>query len=264
MTTREATTRTAVLLVAGMGTRLAPLTDDRPKALVDVGGETILRRAARVLREHGVRRIVLATGYRQDAIEREIEAWKAEWGEGENGITAVIAQNAEYASTQNSVSLAFCEAAVEGGAFFKLDGDVVFSREVLERLDDSGAELAVAVDGKRPLDAEAMKVTTDGTRITAFGKQLPVQGSAGESIGIERLSASAGARVFTALRAAIGKGVTNRYYEDVYSDLISAGQLTAEALEVGDLPWTEVDDPSDLANARELVRTRLARSTERG
>lgn len=259
MTTREATTRTAVLLVAGMGTRLAPLTDDRPKALVDVGGETILRRAARVLREHGVRRIVLATGYRQDAIEREVEAWKAEWGEGENGITAVIAQNAEYASTQNSVSLAYCEAAVEGGAFFKLDGDVVFSREVLERLDDSAAELAVAVDGKRPLDAEAMKVTTQGTRITAFGKQLPVQGSAGESIGIERLSAGAGARVFAALRAAIESGVTNRYYEDVYSDLISAGELTAEALEVGDLPWTEVDDPSDLANARELVRTRLER-----
>ncbi len=258
MTTLEGTTRTAVLLVAGMGTRLAPLTDDRPKALVDVGGETILHRAVRVLREHGVHRIVLATGYRQDAIEREIEAWAAEWGTGPDGITAVVAPNVRYATTQNSVSLALCEEAVRGQAFFKLDGDVVFSKEALERLDASQSELAVAVDGKRRLDAEAMKVTVDGRRITAFGKQLPVEGSAGESIGIERLSAAAGASVFDALRQAIANGVTNRYYEDVYSDLIGSGHLSGEAVEVGDLPWTEVDDQTDLAHARELIRSSLA------
>jgi choline kinase len=258
MTTREGTTRTAVLLVAGMGTRLSPLTDDRPKALVDIGGETILHRAARVLREHGVNRIVLATGYRQDAIEREVAAWATEWGTGSDGITAVIAPNERYATTQNSVSLALCEEAVRGEAFFKLDGDVVFSMEALERLDASSSELAVAVDGKRHLDAEAMKVTVDGRRITAFGKQLPVEGSAGESIGIERLSAAAGERVFAALRQAIASGVTNRYYEDVYSDLIEAGQLSGEAVEVGDLSWTEVDDLRDLEHARELIRTSLS------
>ena len=61
-------TKTAVLLVAGIGSRLRPLTDDRPKALVDIGGETILGRAVRLLGEHGVERLVLATGYREDAV----------------------------------------------------------------------------------------------------------------------------------------------------------------------------------------------------
>ena len=61
-------TRTAVLLVAGIGSRLRPLTDDRPKALMDIGGETILGRALRILGQHGVERIVLATGYREDAV----------------------------------------------------------------------------------------------------------------------------------------------------------------------------------------------------
>jgi choline kinase len=251
------TTKTAVLLVAGMGTRLAPLTNDRPKALVDIGGETILHRAVRVLREHGVRRIVLATGYRQDAIEQALADMAAEWGTSADGITSLVAPNLEYATTQNSVSLALCEQAVGHEAFFKLDGDVVFDRRVLERLDASESELAVAVDGKRLLDAEAMKVKTSGSTITAFGKQLTIAESAGESIGIERLSAGAGERVFAALRESIARGVTNRYYEDVYSDLIQDGRLSAESVEVGDLSWTEVDDKTDLAKAQELVRTTL-------
>lgn len=257
--TQSGTTRTAVLLVAGMGTRLLPLTSDRPKALVDVGGETILHRAVRVLHGHGVRRVVLATGYRQDAIEQALAELREELGSGEDGLTTLIAPNAQYATTQNSVSLALCEEAVKGEGFFKLDGDVVFDARVLSRLDASTSELAVAVDGKRLLDAEAMKVKTEGARITAFGKPLTVAESRGESIGIERLSAAAAARVFAALRESIGRGVTDRYYEDVYSDLVQDGQLSAEAVEVGDLAWTEVDDPTDLDNARELVRTALAR-----
>ena len=61
-----ATTDAAVILVAGVGSRLRPLTDDRPKALMDLGGETILGRALRLLRSAGVHDIVLATGYRED------------------------------------------------------------------------------------------------------------------------------------------------------------------------------------------------------
>ncbi|RYE80403.1 MAG: hypothetical protein EOO74_02190 [Myxococcales bacterium] len=62
------TTEVGVILVAGVGSRLRPLTDDRPKALVEVGDETMLGRAVRLLLEHGVRELVLATGYREDAV----------------------------------------------------------------------------------------------------------------------------------------------------------------------------------------------------
>lgn len=241
---RAMSTEVAVILVAGLGSRLAPLTDDRPKALVDVGGETILHRAVRLLRAHGVRRLVLATGYRQDAIERIVP---------ELGLPVELVPNPAYASTQNSVSLALCDRAVGGADFFKLDGDVVFQPEVLSRLEGAGAPLAVAVDSHRKVDAEAMKVRAAGTRITAFGKGISLAESAGESIGIERIAASAAPILFERLRDAMSRGVVDRYYEDHYGDLIAEGRLTADAVEVGDLPWTEVDDPKDLAFARELV-----------
>ena len=240
-------TTTAVILVAGIGSRLRPMTDDRPKALVDLGGETILGRTVRLLASYGVRKIVLATGYREDAVRAAMQ-----------GAPVVVeyCRNPEFDRTQNSVSLALCRAALGTDAFFKLDGDVVFQRQVLERLDASSAELAVAVDGGRTVDAEAMKVTlplAGSATIGAFGKGIPLSQSAGESIGIERISSRFAAPLFEALQSAVVAGETNLYYEDVYSRLIAAGALQAEAVAVADLPWTEVDDFSDLERARELV-----------
>jgi len=102
-----------------------------------------------------------------------------------------------------------------------------------------------------------MKVTVSGSDIRSFGKGIELAASAGESIGIERILAPAAAPLFDALDAAIAGGESNLYYEDVYSRLIAAGRLRAQAVPVGDLPWTEVDDFSDLERARELVRNEL-------
>jgi choline kinase len=238
-------TRVAVILVAGVGSRLRPLTDDRPKALVDLGGETILGRTVRLLREHGVTRLVLATGYREDAVRAALENVP---------ITAVFCQNSRFDSTQNSVSLALCAQAVAGEACFKLDGDVVFRSEVLERLDRVENGLAVAVDRTRSCDDEAMKFRVDAAgRIVEFGKGISLAAAGGESIGIERISAGAVPVVFDALRQTIESGRVDAYYEDIYSEQIARGALEARAVDVGDLEWTEVDDLRDLERARSLA-----------
>ena len=239
-------TTAAVILVAGIGSRLRPITDDRPKALVDLGGETILGRAVRLLASYGVRKVVLATGYREDAVMAAMQGAP---------VAVEYCRNPEFDRTQNSVSLALCRVALGSDAFFKLDGDVVFQRQVLERLDESSAPLSVAVDAGRMLDAEAMKVTVSGSDILAFGKGIELSKSAGESIGIERIAASHAATLFDALDRTIFGGETGLYYEDVYSQLIADGALRAEAVSVRDLPWTEVDDFADLERARELVRS---------
>jgi choline kinase len=244
-------TTVAVILVAGIGSRLRPITDDRPKALVDIGGETILGRTVRLLASYGVRKVVLATGYREDAVRAAMQAIRPE----EQSIEAVeYCRNPAFDRTQNSVSLALCRSAIGSDAFFKLDGDVVFQRQVLERLDASSSELAVAVDAGRTLDAEAMKVTVSGVNINAFGKGIALAESAGESIGIERIRGKASSTLFEAMDVAIAGGETGLYYEDFYSRLIAEGALIAEAVPVADLPWTEVDDFSDLERARQLVR----------
>lgn len=239
-------TRLAVILAAGIGSRLRPLTDDRPKALVEVAGQSLLARAIGVLASHGVEQLVIATGYRDDAVEAALSG---------TPLKVEFRRNPKFDSTQNSVSLALCRDAVRGQAFFKLDGDVVFRPQVLERLDGCRASLAVAVDRSRHLDEEAMKVRlASGTRIAAFGKHLSLSESAGETIGIERLDEQASAKLFDALDRMMAVGQTDLYYEDVYSQLVDAGELEAECVDVGDLPWTEIDDHGDLERATAMLR----------
>ncbi len=233
----------AVILVAGVGSRLRPITNTRPKALAPVGDETILGRAVRLLLEFGVSRLILATGYREDAVRQALAGLAAE---------VEYCPNPRYDSTQNSVSLALCRDAVGGRSFFKLDGDVVFDLAVLERIAAPQAELSAGVDSGRKLDAEAMKVVVQGTSIRRFGKQVPLAQSHGESIGIERITAAASGKLFRALDERIAAGESDLYYEDVYSRMIEAGQLDAEAADVSGLRWTEVDTFEDLETARRL------------
>lgn len=233
----------AVILVAGVGSRLRPITDTRPKALAPVGDETILGRAVRLLLDFGISRLVLATGYREDAVRAALADLASE---------VVFCPNPRYDSTQNSVSLLLCREAVAGRSFFKLDGDVVFDPELLSRIAAPKAELSAGVDSSRKLDAEAMKVVVEGSKIRRFGKGVPLAESHGESIGIERLDASASEKVFGALAERVDAGVTNLYYEDVYSQLIEQGRLDAELADVSGLRWTEIDTFEDLETARKL------------
>jgi choline kinase len=233
----------AVILVAGIGSRLRPITDTRPKALAPVGDETILARAVRLLLDFGISRLILATGYREDAVRASLSKLASE---------VVYCPNPRYESTQNSVSLALCREAVGGRSFFKLDGDVVFDPEVLSRIAAPTVELSVGVDSARKLDAEAMKVVVAGKTIRRFGKAVPLAASHGESIGIERIGSSASEKLFEALDERVAAGVTNLYYEDVYSQMIEQGRLSAEVADVSGLRWTEVDTFEDLEAARRL------------
>jgi choline kinase len=237
-------TRVAVILAAGVGSRLRPLTDDRPKALVEVRGKSLLHRAVDQLVQRGVTRLVVASGYRAEALEAALR---------DAPLEVVFRPNPRYETTQNSVSLALCRDAVEGHDFFRLDGDVVFDPLVLDRLEAVEGPLVAAVDRKPGLDAEAMKVLlgrAPGT-IAAFGKGIPLSEAAGESIGIERITASAAPALFDALDRAGRAGEVSLYYEDIYARLIDAGQVVKMA-DVTGVRWCEVDSIDDLRRAESV------------
>lgn len=241
----------AVLLAAGVGSRLRPLTDDKPKCLVPVGGESFLHRAVRVLSTQGVARWIVVTGYRSEAVRDALQSVKGD---------VRFVHSEAYDRTQNSVSFALAAAALAPGeACLKLDGDVLFEPEVTAGLFRAVGEArargercvgAVAVECGHALGDEEMKLAVENGRATRFGKGLDPRASYGESIGVELFDADAVALVRGALERAGREGRTQVYYEDVYNDVLDAVALRPVVVPAGS--WTEVDDVADLARAERM------------
>lgn len=237
-----------VILAAGLGSRLRPLTDDRPKCLVSLGRETILGRLLRQLGSLGVRDLVIATGYADSMVRDAV---------GGRGGRVTFAHCADYATTQNSVSLLSALDVAPPGDFIKFDGDLVLPTGLIAAALDATAS-TVLLDDRAPPRAEAMKALCEGDRATRFGKGLDPLSCRGESIGVEKFVAADRAILHGVLREARDAGETQLYYEELYDRAIERG-VGLFARSIGDALWTEVDDHADLARARELVLAELSR-----
>jgi choline kinase len=235
----------AVILAAGFGSRLRPLTGDRPKALVRVGAEPILGRALDALLEAGIKSAVVVTGYRQQTL-LDYLALRLD-------VAWATVENPAYATTNTLASLVAAAPLVDED-FFLIDGDLVVEAAVIARLDAPGARLAI--DTSRPLDDDAVKVAIADDRIAAVGKTLPPGLRAeGESIGIARIDATTAGRLLEVGRHLLASGATQAYYEAAFQALIDEGHAF-EAADVAGLRWVEVDDHEDLQRAESLFAGR--------
>jgi choline kinase len=244
MSDREAQGACAIVLCAGVGSRLRPWTDDRPKCLVPVAGRTMLSRTLDALaRTAGVARVVLVTGYLHDRVADAVR---------NAPLPVTLARTDDYAHTQNVVSLARgLRERRAGEPWMKLDGDLLLQPVILARLLHPAHGAHVAVDTGADLADEAMKVTLSGPRIARFGKGLPRAISAGESIGAEAFRGESADMVADAIERAVRAGRTGLYYEDVYNDVTD--RVPFEPVPVESDAWIEVDDGDDLARAEALL-----------
>lgn len=236
----------AVILAAGVGSRLRPITLDRPKCLVPLGDETILGRMVRLLAAAGVEDLVVSTGYAAEMVSNALR---------DVPMRVRLVHNPDYATTQNAVSLRRALDAAPPGDVIKFDGDLVFPAALLDRA-LAGEGSRVMVDDRAAPRDEAMKVMCEGDLAVRFGKGLDAARCRGESIGVERFTAVDRAIVAEVLRAADEAGERDRYYEDLYDRAIARG-VSLRCASVADLPWTEVDDHEDLARARALIAAGL-------
>ena len=186
----------AVILAAGLGKRLASLTNGGPKALLEVNGRTLLERAIAALEDAGYREVIVVTGHAAERIRPVLAA-------PPDGMTLVERWNPDYATANNIVSILAAADAV-GGGFTLLNCDIAFDASILR--DVAGLETGnwLVVDGDEPLGHEEMKVTLDENgHLAGISKLLDPSQAVGEYIGICRFDA-AGTATRDGLRAAAG------------------------------------------------------------
>jgi choline kinase len=238
----------AVILAAGMATRLRPLTDSTPKCLLEVDGRAILGRAIDELSAAGLDRLIIVTGYRAEMI-------RAYLAREFPRLAVSFAHNERFAETNNAYSLLLAEPLVGGGPFLLLDSDILFPAELVRRVLDTTARPALALD-RHTCSEEEMKVEVDGRGfVRDIGKDLVPARAAGESIGVEAFGAEDGRELFATLRKRIvDEKRENEFYEASFREMIKAGRLYL-AVDTTDCPAMEIDSAEDLKRAQSLAST---------
>ena len=233
----------AVILAAGVGSRIRPLTDDCPKSLLPVAGMRILERMIRNCQTCGVSEFVLVLGYLEAQVRRFVN-------ETFPGLQATFIVNERYAETNTGYSLMLTERAIGGTGFIKFDADVVFDAQILRRLIDSDFQNALCIDRDIQLDAEEVKVLVDDQlRVLRASKTVDPETALGESIGIEKISAETAELLFAELTLMMTLDIHQQdYYEAAYERLMAMG-TAFHALEITGLNWTEIDTHDDFAAA---------------
>jgi len=236
----------AVILSAGFGSRIRPLTDNNPKTLLSVGGITILERMLTSIQSCGIDEIVVVVGYQHERIETFVCNKFPE-------LNVRFVVNNRYGETNTGYSLMLAEEFMAGSSFVKFDGDVVFDEKVLRRLLASAEENCLCIDRNIQLESEEVKIVLDSDiRIIRVGKDIAPSDAIGESIGIEKISGYIGTLLFAELRAMMrGEENLQEYYEGAYERLIKRG-VAFHAVDITGLKWTEIDTRQDFETAERI------------
>ena len=244
----------AVILSAGQGKRLLPLTENRPKCLLPVSGRTILEWQVRSLVANGIDDVVVVTGFHADAVERAIQRMPLP------GVRVRSLLNPFYAVADN-VGSCYVAGPEMTGDFVLLNGDTLFEPEILaQALARARRPITVTVDRKERYDSDDMKVRCEGDRLTRIGKKLPLDEVDAESIGLLVFRGEGGARFQGELEALLREedGLA-RWYLYVIDRLASTGIVGIASIH--GLEWGEVDFPVDLARAEKLTAGWIAGET---
>lgn len=231
----------AVIVAAGLSSRLYPLTLERPKCLLKVCDEEILLRNISLLKKHGIEEIYIVVGYRKNDI---IEAVKDD---------AVCIFNPYYKYCNNMGSLWFTKFFIKNGSFIYMHADVLFSeklfKDFLFESRSSDAIIDLAVEFKKA-DEEAMKVkVTNNYFLVESNKELSEEESAGEWTGLAVIKKP----------NLLYESIDNLLYEEKFTvydtsafTSMSKGGEKIKCISTGKEPWIEIDFLEDYEKAKEL------------
>ncbi|HEU4974012.1 MAG TPA: phosphocholine cytidylyltransferase family protein [Baekduia sp.] len=237
-----------MVLAAGAGRRLLPLTEDLPKTLLPVDGEeTILDIALGNLASVGIEKVVVIAGYAAHRIE-EREAALSE----RHGVELEIVLNDKAEEWNNAYSLWLARDHFAKGVLL-CNGDTVHPASVQESLLAARGigDVLLATDQEKSLGEEEMKVLLDdGGALQRINKALDPATAAGEYIGVTLIEPAAAGPLADALKTTWERD-PQLYYEDGYQELADRGG-SVHGVPIGTVSWVEVDDHADLARARDI------------
>lgn len=214
----------AIILAAGKGSRLYPITLNKPKGLLEIGDETILDRLIRQFKTAGIDDILLVVGYQK---EKLIENF---------GKTVRYSEYADFAKTNNLHTLWSVKDELKGDVIITF-ADLILHNDVIDELMKSQYEITMTVDTSQVLDG-TMRVEVEGNNLLSI-KSTTVENASGNFIGISKLNTDGCRRLVDEMAELI-----NGNYDDYYTLAIDKMARREEVIGCCDINgklWREID-----------------------
>lgn len=235
----------AIILSAGQGRRLMPLTENLPKCCLMLDGKTLLEHQVDSLVANGMDEIVVVTGFGHQLVEDVVS--------GIHGVSVRTLYNPFYALSDN-LGTSWIARNEMKEPFLLVNGDTVFESSTLSSLlsGKRSYPITLATDCKKQYDEDDMKISADGEQLKRVGKKLDKGIVNGESIGMmvfDQAGADAFVKKVESLMA--GPDGLARWYLSAIDELAVAGVVGVSSIQGSS--WCEVDDLADLAHAEKTV-----------
>lgn len=241
--TRNDQITTALLLAAGSGNRLRPVTNDQPKCLTEVNGIPILERLVDGLCQQGFQRLVVVVGYLEDKVRQFLGNRKA-------GLSIEYVVNPRYRTTNNIYSLWLAREAIQE-SFLLIESDLLFEPSLLLDLQPPDK---IAVSSLQPW-MNGSTVTVDHLqRVQEFqlGDVQDVNALRYKTVNICSLSRRSWRQVIGRLGRYVAEGRVDEFYERLFAEMVADGSLSFEAVFFDPASWHEIDTLEDLQKAERL------------
>lgn len=234
----------AIILAAGMGSRLLPLNAGRPKAMLEISGCPLIHHLLKGFTAHGIADITIVTGYQQALLTNYVlEAFP-------NRRFAFI-YNPNFREMNNILSFHLCKPYVAGSDLLVCNSDIYCEPDLLEDIVYAPLDTMV-VDPQKEYSAEATKVTLNKEGdIDKISKEISPEQSRGEYIGIVKLSELSGRLLFNAVEQAINQRETGLWFIYALNRLLD--RITIKPFYTRGRVWEEIDTPADFFCLQQIL-----------
>lgn len=241
----------AVILAAGVASRLRPLTNNTPKCLLKVGDKSILERTIDNLVKNNIIEIIVVTGFLREMIEDFLT-------QNYPNLNFTFIYNEKYDSTNNIYSLWLAKCKMLGYEMLLMDSDIIFDSRIIGQLISSEHENNLALRSTEKLSEEEIKcLLNDDGSIKEIGKLIDPKEAVGESIGIEKFSKELVLRLYTILdRKILDEKAVNIFYEAAFQDAMNSGAKIFP-VDVEQYKCMEIDTIEDFEIAASVVKTMM-------
>ncbi|WP_461615725.1 phosphocholine cytidylyltransferase family protein [Clostridium sp. Marseille-QA1073] len=232
----------AIIVAAGLGSRLGDLTKDTPKPLLKIGEDTIIERNINTLKKNGIEDIGIVVGYKKEKIMELL------------GDSYTYIFNPFYENTNNMASLWFAKDFVRNSNFIYCHSDIIYEEYILKKLLNTKGDIVLSVEEKR-CDGEAMKVLLTDNTFVKSSKDISLEKAYGEWIGMARFSHTGWNLYFKYIEELLYNKNFKVYDTEAMNNLVKDYIGFIKISSFTNLKWYEIDFYEDYIKAINMFKS---------